>query len=157
MENYLEILEDSLRKKSTVLDKISEYNEEQNRIFSGEGADLNKFDEYIEKKDELIEQLSRLDDGFETLYEKVSGELKSNKDLYVENIKILQQLVKDVTDKSISIQAQETRNKALIEEYLKKRRSEIGESRRNAKSAYKYYQSLSSGNAIQSSIMDNKQ
>lgn len=156
MEDYLKILEDSLVKKNNVLDDIAAYNDEQNKIFSGDDIDFNKFDEYIDKKEELIERLSRLDDGFETLYAKVGEELKKNKEKYRNEIKRLQQLVKEVTDKSVSIQVQEARNKLLVEEYFKKRRMEIQDNRRNANNAYKYYQSLSNANTIQNSIMDKK-
>ena len=149
-------MEASLQKKSAVLDKIREYNEGQHKIFSEGDVDIDKFDEYINKKDELIEQLSKLDDGFEVLYAKVADELNANRELYANQIKSMQQLIKEITDKSVSIQSQEAANKALIENYFRKRRIEIKDNRKTADAAYKYYRTFSNPNATSSGIVDSK-
>ena len=156
MENYLKILEEALEKKSRVLDEIAGYNEEQEKIFSGDKADLEQFDEYIDKKDALIEKLSRLDEGFETLYANVSEQLKMNKAQYADQIRRLQTLVREVTDKSVSVQAQEARNKALIERYFAKQRENVRSSRKNSKAAYDYYKSMSAINGMTAQFMDKK-
>lgn len=156
-ENYLTILEDSLQKKLEVLDAIQVYNARQHELFSEEKADLEKFDEYIDEKGRLIEQLTRLDDGFESLYEKVSKELQDNKSKYAEQIKHMQELVKQITDKSVSIQAEEARNKKLIEEYFAKSRREIRESRKNSKAVYDYYKSMNKAAVATPQFMDSKQ
>lgn len=156
MENYLRILEESLVKKSKVLDEIAVYNEEQEKIFSGEKADLNLFDEYIDKKDELIEKLSKLDEGFDILYANVSKQLQENKAQYADQIRRLQSLVKEVTDKSVSIQAQEARNKTLIEHYFAKQRDNVKNNRVNSKAAYDYYKSMSAINGMSAQFMDKK-
>lgn len=157
MDSYLKILEDSLLKKIRVLDDIAAYNEEQRKIFSEGNADIDKFDEYMDKKEELINALSRLDEGFETLYERVAEQLKDNKVLYARQIKRLQQLVKEITDKSVSIQAQEARNKTLIEEYFAKERLNLRNNRRTSKAAYDYYKSMSGISSAQPQFMDSKQ
>lgn len=157
MNNYLKILEESLLKKSKVLDDIAAYNEQQSKIFSEGKADIDKFDEYIDEKDKLIKQLSKLDDGFETLYAKVAEELAKNKSKYSVQIKELQKLVKEITDKSVSVQAQEARNKALIEEYFAKERLNIRNNRKTSKAAYDYYKSMSGSAFSSSQFMDSKQ
>lgn len=157
MDNYLNILEESLHKKLEVLQKIEDYNTEQNRIFSEEKASLDEFDEAIEEKGKLIEQLSRLDDGFESLYAKVAEELQNNKSKYAEQIKRMQELVKQVTEKSVSVQAQEARNKALIEEYFAKERAGIRNNRKSSKAAFDYYQSMNRVVAMDPQFMDSKQ
>ncbi|MCM1185064.1 MAG: flagellar protein FliT [Lachnoclostridium sp.] len=157
MENYLDILEESLHKKLEVLGKIEDYNTKQHEIFSEEKASLDEFDEAIEEKGRLIEQLTRLDDGFESLYAKVSEELQSNRVKYAEQIKRMQELVKQVTDKSVSVQAQEARNKILIEEYFAKERAGIRHNRKSSKAAFDYYKSMSSVAAANPQFMDSKQ
>lgn len=156
-ENYLEILEDSLHKKLEVLEAVQAYNAEQHKLFSEDKADFDKFDEYIEEKGKLIEQLTRLDDGFEGLYAKVSTELQDNRAKYAEQIKRMQELVKQITDKSVAIQAEEARNKALIEEYFKKERKALQSSRKNSKAVYDYYQSINKAAAMTPQFMDSKQ
>lgn len=157
MENYLKILEDSLLKKSRILDEIAAYNEEQNKIFSSDKADIDKFDEYIDEKDRLIEKLIKLDDGFESLYARLAEQIKENKERYAGQIKNIQQLIREITDKSMKVQAQETRNKALIEEYFSRERQSIRNNRRTSKAAYDYYKSMSGANIAPPQFMDSKQ
>ena len=156
MENYLKILEDSLIKKSRVLDKISAYNEEQAKIFSEGKADLDKFDEYIDKKDQLIEELSKLDEGFDILYANVAKQLNQEREKYAVQIRSLQALVREVTDKSVSIQAQEARNKTLIEKYFAKQRESVKNNRVSSKAAYDYYKSMSAIGNMSSQFLDRK-
>jgi flagellar biosynthesis/type III secretory pathway chaperone len=156
MENYLKILEDSLIKKSKVLDDIARYNEEQTEIFSRDKVDMDKFDEYVDRKAELIDALTQLDDGFETLFERVSEELNVNRSQYTEQIARLQALVKEVTDKGVSVQAQEARNKKLIEEYFARERRNLRENRKTAKAVYDYYKSASGNNIVPPQFMDSR-
>ncbi len=142
MGNYLEILEKSLHKKLHVLDKVQEYNEKQYECFSAENVDMEGFDAAIEEKGKLIEELNKLDEGFETLYAGIAEQLKSNKDKYAPQIGGLQDLIRQVTEKSVSVQAQEARNKALIEKFFAKEKNQIRDGRVNSKVAYGYYKSL---------------
>lgn len=157
MENYLNILEESLNKKLEVLEKIQNYNAEQHKLFSEGQVSLDRFDEFIDEKGKLIEQLSRLDDGFESLYAKVSEELKDNKAKYAEQIKRMQELVKQITDKSVVIQTEEARNKTLVEQYFAKERAGLRNNRKNSKAVFDYYQSMSKAASITPQFMDSKQ
>lgn len=156
-ENYLNVLEESLQRKLQVMEKIQAYNLRQQEIFRSDHVELAKFDEYVEEKGALIEELTALDNGFETLYQKVSEELAENREKYTEQIKRLQELVTRVTEESVSIQAQEARNKKLVEDYFRKERLNIGQNRKNSKAAYDYYKSMSHSSVVQSQFMDNKQ
>jgi phage host-nuclease inhibitor protein Gam len=118
---------------------------------------MDELDENMAKKDELIKQLTALDDGFETLYAKIGEQLAAQKDKYKPQIKRLQELISRVTEKSVSIQAQEARNKKLIEDYFKGQRNEIRRGRKSSKVAYDYYKNMSGANVIQPQFMDHKQ
>ncbi len=142
MNNYLSVLEASLRKKLTVLDEIQVYNDKQYECFSAEEVDLDGFDAAIEEKGRLIEELTKLDDGFETLYANISKQLEQDKAKYASQIKTLQELVRQVTEKSVSVQACEARNKAMVEKYFAKEKNQIKEGRVSSKAAYGYYQNL---------------
>lgn len=157
MGNYLSILEESLRKKLVVLDKIQVYNEKQYKCFSSEEVDMTGFDAAIEEKGKLIEELTKLDEGFETLYANIAEQLKKNKEAYAPQIKVLQDLIRQVTEKSVSIQAQEARNKALIEAYFSKEKKQIREGRVTSKAAYGYYKSLDKAALEASRAFDLKQ
>lgn len=157
MENYLKILEESLQKKLTLLDKIQAYNEAQYQVFNGDNVKLEKFDEYIAEKDKLIQQVIHIDDGFETLYANISAELQKGKEKYGSQIKTLQELVRQVTEKHVTVQAQESRNKALIEAYFAKEKSQIGQGRRNSKAAYSYYSNANKAAQAVPQFMDSRQ
>ena len=142
MGNYLDVLEASLRKKIVVLDKIQAYNEEQFKCFSAEEVDMSGFDAAIEEKGKLIEEVTALDEGFETLYANIAEQMKKDKEKHAPQIKCLQDLIRQVTEKSMTVQASEARNKALIEKYFAKEKRQIKEGRVNSKAAYGYYQNL---------------
>lgn len=154
--NYLTLLEESLRNKLQVLGEIQEYNLRQQRIFQSDEVDMSKFDEYVAEKGALIDKVNALDKGFERLYVKVSAELKGNRERYAEQIKVLQQLVSEVTAQSVAVQAQEARNKQLIESFFKKEKEGIRKGRVSSKVAYDYYKNMSKSSVVMPQFMDSK-
>ena len=60
-------------------------------------------------------------------------------------------------DLSVSIQAQEARNKQLIEQYFAKERKGIQTNRKNSTAAYNYYKKVSNVDYLPSQYMDSKQ
>ena len=155
-ENYLTLLEESLRKKLQVMADIQAYNLRQSELFQSNSADLDKFDEYVEEKGRLVDRLTELDNGFEKLYAKVAAQLEGNRALYATQIRTLQGLVKEVTDTSVAIQAQEARNKKLIEDYFRKEREGIRDGRKSSKAAINYYRTMSKSAVVQPAFMDSK-
>lgn len=143
MESQLSILQESLVAKRQVLLEIQEYNRKQEAVFMAEEVDMSLFDEAIEEKGRLIQKLTRLDDGFEAMYEKLSEELQDNREKYAGQIQILQQQIKEITDLGITIQAQEARNKSLIESYFSRERKNMHRNLQNSAKAYNYYKSMS--------------
>lgn len=154
--NYLMVLEESLRKKLQVMAEIQEYNLRQQEIFQSENVDMSKFDEYVAEKGALVDKVTALDNGFERLYVKVAEELKNNREQYAEQIKVLQALVTEVTDTSVAIQAQEARNKKLIEDFFKKEREGVRKGRQSSKAAYDYYKNMSKSSVVMPRYMDSK-
>ena len=154
--NYLTLLEESLQSKLQVMDEIQQYNLRQQEIFQSEEVDLDRFDEYVEEKGNLIEKLSSLDNGFERLYAKVAKELADNRDQYKDQIKRLQELVTKVTETSVTIQAQEARNKKLIEDFFQRARDGIRNDRKTSKAAYDYYKNMSKSSVVLPQFMDKK-
>ena len=155
-ENYLVILEESLRRKLQVLEDIQAYNQRQQEIFQADNVDLDQFDSYVDEKGVLIERLNSLDNGFERLYANVAQELSGNREKYGDQIKRLQGLVSKVTEAGVAVQAQENRNKKLIEEYFRRQREGIREGRKSSKAAFDYYKNMSKSSVVMPQIMDQK-
>lgn len=156
IDNYLKILEDSLKKKVTVLDEIAEYNSVQEELLKKEELSIVELDKNMAQKDVLIKKLLVLDEGFESLYEKIREQFLQNKSLYREQISSIQNLISVITDKSVSIQAQEARNKQLIETYFMKERGQLKQGRTASKVAYGYYKNMNNTNVVPPQFMDQK-
>lgn len=157
MENQLTILSESLDKKLQILKEIQEYNAKQEQCFLSDTINLEDFDEAIEEKGRLIENLGKLDEGFEATYSRLAEELKDNREKYRAEIAELQEKIRQVTALGVSIQAQEKRNKALVEQFFAKGREKIRQERKNSKAAYNYYKSMSGGSVSSSRFMDSRQ
>ena len=156
ISNYLQVLEESLRKKLAALDRVESLCVEQEKLLKAPSFSEEAFDASMEEKGALIDELNRLDEGFESLYAHIREELPAQKEKYKTQIAALQQLVKDVTDKSVSIQAQEARNKALMENYFTGRKKEIQQGRKGSRAAINYYRSMSDSKSVQPQFMDKK-
>lgn len=156
IENYLTILEQALDKKNEILDEIQKLNKEQAILLGAEDMSAEEFDVIVDKKSDCIERLNKLDEGFESLYERVAKELSGNKGRYAAQIKNMQGLIQKILDKSMSIQAMERRNKDAVERYFKTKRSDLGINRRSSKAAYDYYRNMNGSNVIPPQFMDKK-
>lgn len=146
MNRCLTILSDSLDRKIDVLKRIQQYNEDQEKAFSETTPDMDSFDQALEEKEKLIQEVLKLDQGFEVLYEKVKAELEQNRGTYKDQIADLQRKITVITELSNAVQAKETRNKKLIEQYFAKQKKNIKQSRQMSKVAYGYQQNMSNQN-----------
>ena len=90
IENYLNIMNESLQKKNTLLDKITENCEKQEALLKQEELSFPEFDALMTEKDRQAAELSKLDDGFEVLYEKVKEQLQNGKEQYRQQILSMQ-------------------------------------------------------------------
>lgn len=154
--SYLSVLEDSLKKKSLVLDKIKAISQMQSELLKEEKFDVAAYDRFVDDKDDCIAELEKLDEGFESLYEKIRQELISNKAMYAEQIKRIQELISEITEKSVSVQAMEARNRESVTAYFSREKKVLGQGRKSSKAAYGYYQNLNQAVRESSSYMDMK-
>ena len=121
---------------------------------------MSLFDDAVEEKQRLIDEVVRLDEGFEILYEKLAKELEqmgADAICIKDMANLLLPKVAKVTELSVSVQAQEARNKKLVENYFARERAGIGQRRKNAKSAFDYYKSMSGAGYVPPQMYDNKQ
>ena len=66
MDNYLSVLEDSLKKKLQILDELTDYTTQQQELLKVEELDYEAFDRLVDQKDPLIQRIMELDQGFMT-------------------------------------------------------------------------------------------
>lgn len=153
---YVDIMIQSLKKKLKVLEDIKKVNQVQKEILENDKSKADAFDKTVEEKSALIQQLELLDSGFDKLFERVKDELNSDKDAYKEQIKTMQALIREITDYSMEIQAQESRNKDLMTRKFVSVRERAKTVRTNTKVANQYYRNMMQLNYIAPQFMDNK-
>lgn len=156
MENYLSVLEDSLKKKLQILDELTTYTMEQQELLKAEELDYDAFDLLVEKKDPLVQMIMELDEGFETVYNRIKEQLLGHKEQYAVQIRTLQALISELTDKSVKLQAMEQRNKTAVEQQFRKSREKIRLGRQNKQAALNYYKNMNNSNYVPPQFLDDK-
>lgn len=155
-EGYLQIMIESLEKKSQVLDKIIELNKVQAEISSHQPMDMKAYDKSMDDKGELIDEINRLDDGFTSTYELVKNAVQAEPDKYRKQVLVLQELIRAAVDKGMTIETQEKRNKAALETVFRMKRQEIKQMKVSNTAAVKYYKAMSKINTVDPQLMDRK-
>ncbi len=153
----LDMLEESLQKKVEILTRIEEQNTKQADILSdSEKVDEAAFDATVDAKSKLIDEINSLDDGFQSLFDRVKEEIGEHKEQYADQIKRMQKLIQEITGKSASIEASEHRNKRLAEKYFSTARENMNQSRNSSSAAFNYYQTMNNFKNIPPQFMDKK-
>ncbi|MCI8669496.1 MAG: flagellar protein FliT [Lachnospiraceae bacterium] len=155
-KNYITILIDSLNKKIKLLDYILVENKRQQLSVSSEKMDEELFQETMAKKEDYINQINEIDQGFETVYHHVQKELSENAGQYKDEISELKELISVITQKSMEVQLSEKRNEQLITKKFSDIRKEIHKSKNVSKVATDYYKTMSKTSIVEPQYLDKK-
>lgn len=155
-KEYVTALKDSLEKKLTVLEELYRICQMQAELLSQENLDFEEFDRLFDDKEICIEKISKLDEGFEIVYERVSEELKLNSSEYGLLVERMKELITKITEKSTSINALEERLRNGVSDALIKERKGAADSKRSVNVAMNYYKNMVGSNVPDSMYMDKK-
>jgi len=157
-ENYIIIMIDTLQKKLAVLDDIIAKNAEQTEILREEKTDWDAFDRNADDKAVLIDQMNELDQGFDRVFSKVEALLnsRSGREVYQTQVRRMQELIRQITEKSVSIQATEKRNKQMVEQRFAQSHQRFGQSRNTTRVARDYYRNMQQTQVISPAFLDSK-
>ena len=139
---YISVLVDTLQKKKNILEKLYVGTSQQKEILQSDKFDEEAFQKTIIHKGMLLGELEQLDKGFEQVYERVALAMKHNKDMYKNEILKAQQLVQEVMDLSVCIQAMEEQNKERFPAAVMEKRKQLGGIRNNSRMVNNYYRSM---------------
>lgn len=153
---YVIALKESLEKKIKVLEEIERLCNMQTETLDKEPMDYEGFDAFVNDKDILIERLTKLDEGFETVYARVSDEIKQNKDKYSDLILQMKDLIGKITDLGVSIQTIEEKNRKKVSEVMERDRRKLFDQKRSVSVALNYYKNMSGMGTPSSQFMDKK-
>lgn len=151
-----QILLQSLEKKAKLLDEMIRQNGVQETILKEESLDMDAFDEAIDQQGVYLEELDRLDQGFEAVYDRVREELLQDKARYRVEILRMKELIQQITDKIVTLNAGNMRNKMLAENQFSKKRVAIGTGASKNKAARNYYNNMNRLNYVSPQFYDNK-
>lgn len=154
--NYINIMRESLEKKRDILDRIIELNRQQKLLLQDPNLLPEDFEKNMDNKAGFVEQLNLLDDGFEELFERVKDNLSENKQQYADEIKKMQALIKEITEKTNTIQTQEARNKEEADRKFADVREQVKGVRNSQKVVQQYYQNMMRQKSYSAQVIDNK-
>lgn len=154
--NYIAIMIQSLKKKEQILDSIIKINQRQREELENPSLDPDDFDKTFTEKAELIDNLENLDDGFQELFERVRDELNLNKEKYRDEIALMQDYIRRLTEKSADIQVQEARNKDLMQRKFASVRKQVKEVRKSQKVVNQYYKNMMKSGYVEPQFTDKK-
>lgn len=155
-EGYLQIMIESLEKKIVVLDQIMELNTRQAEISAHQPMDMEAYDKTMDEKGKLIDDINKLDDGFNATYELVKDEVGKNQESYRQKVLEMQELIRVAVEKGVTIEAQEKRNRSALETVFRMKRQEVRQLKVSNTAALKYYKSMSKLNEVDPQLMDKK-
>ena len=135
--SYIEILKQSLTKKIELLDTIMALN-------------------VLQKEADLVEQLSKLDDGFSQIYDRVRADLTENRGAYSEDIAQMKRDITAIMDKSTAIQSQEKRNQVLMQQKFTSVKKQIKEVKKSRQAVNSYYRNMMKMGTPGSTFLDDK-
>ncbi len=155
-QSSIQVLVESLEKKSRLLDEIIRENDAQEDILRQEELDMDALDASTDRISSLAENLDKLDDGFEAVYDRTREELIANKAAYRSEIAQMQKLIGEITDKVVRINAARMRNKMRAEQQFQKSRNQIGKAASKIKASKNYYNSMNNLHYVAPQFYDSK-
>lgn len=156
MDTYLEMLQDSLKKKLEILNSIMQYQQKESEMLKGESMDMEAFDRSINDKVALAESIESLDEGFEQVYDRIREEMIQHKEKYAVQIRAMQDMIGEISEKNVLIQAEENRLKLEVNNFTKRESAALRQRIDNGKAARSYYNNMKKLNYVDSQFMDKK-
>ena len=150
------MLIESQEKKLELLGQAIELDKQQEEMITGDSPDIEALNANITAKGALVDELNKLDDGFDAVYAKVRDELINNKEAHRDEIRRLQELIRQITEKIAEVEALEARSKINVDNFLKSRRRSLKDGRSSVKAASVYSTNMRKAYHTSPYFVDNK-
>lgn len=155
-ENYMQVLVRTLQRQAEALTDILEITKEQSRIAGAPDFDEAMLENTLNRKEILIAKLNELDDGFISVYNRVRRELQDNQDAYKEDIRQIQDLIKECTDLGVEIKVLEERNREKLVRCFANKHKQYSSQKTAASVASQYHQTMNNTKVMDSFFLDRK-
>ncbi len=153
---YVNIMKESLVRKKTYLQEILELTNKQGELAVAQELEEEAFSIIVDRKDVLISNVNEIDKGFTAVYDRVRKEILEDKELYKDELKSIQELIKQCVDLGVVIESAELRNKSALETAFAKSYRGVKQLKQSKQVVNKYYKSMSNGMVNDSILYDRK-
>ena len=153
---YIRILKESLQKKERILKNLLELTRQEEDYINNPEFDLDVFDELIAVKQDVINELDKVDEGFEVTYERIGAYLNEHKKEFSSSIAELQNQIRKITSLSVSIQKLEEQNRVKLQDIFAKKQQEINKMQKSNKAVGNYIDIMSGSSTGQSMLFNAK-
>ena len=150
------MLSDSLEKKLDILEELQTKNKLQTAILNDPNALPEDLQKNMEQKDNLVDRIEKLDEGFDSIFQRVKDVLEKDRELYADDIRYMQRMIKKITDISVDIQALEQKNKRLAMTKFADVKAQIKDERTSQRVLNSYYQNMQGDAGADSNFYDSK-
>ena len=146
---YVNMMVDVLKRKERILTTLLSLTKEQETLLREEELNPDRFNQILNEKGTLIEELNDIDDGFDALFKKVEQEITEHREVYRDKIKEMQRRIAVVSELGIQIQALETQNNERLKVYFAAQKKKIRDFHVNNKTASSYYQNMANTHKLE--------
>ena len=150
-KDYIDAMIRGLKRKVYLLDMLIMQNKRQQEELEDEYLTVEDFDKRFTEKDDIIKEISMLDDGFEEVFEKMKAVLDGNREKYKEQIKEMQELIRKIMAKDADIRMGEKHNYELAKQKFGTVKKQIKEMKMSRKMVNSYYKNAMAAQSVESS------
>ncbi len=156
-DNYIAILKDTLEKKQDALKNILQLTKEQEILSKQASYDEPKMERLLNEKEMQIARVNTLDEGFQSVYDRVRIEVKEHPDQYAEDVRQLQDVIRICTDLGNEIMVLEERNRSRFGVLFSNAKSHYSASKTKANVAQHYHKTMNNTKIMDAYFVDKKQ
>lgn len=156
-QNYIAVLMDTLEKKKDALQNILRITKEQERIAKEEVYQEEVMEKNLNEKEIQIARINTLDEGFQSVYDRVKRVVKEHPEQYRKEIERLQELIRECTDLGNEIMVLEERNRERFRTLFTQSKRQYSTSRTKANVAQNYFRTMNNTKIMDAYFVDKKQ
>lgn len=155
-KNYVQVLIDTIHKKEETLRKILEITRQQEELSKRPTYASEEMEATMNEKEIQISRLNYLDDGFESVYDRIRSELRNHKEEYRQEILQLQDAIRICTELGNEIRILEERNRNRFSTLFSNARMQYTASKTQANVAQSYHKMMNHSKIADAFFVDHK-
>lgn len=156
-QNYVQVLIDTITKKEETLRKILEITKQQEVISKQDTYASEEMEKTLNEKEIQISRLNYLDEGFQSVYDRVGSEIRNHIDVYRQDVLVLQDKIRICTEIGNEIMVLEERNRNRFNTLFSKAHTDYSTVKSKASVAQNYFKTMNNSKVMDAYFVDKKQ